>query len=411
VLSDYVYQQRSRCRLQTIIGASLLDDFTEWLVGQRYTTSTVRSYLFGVAHFLSWARTKSYRDFSALGEICLSTYRDHLIESRSSRPRAHQFCNSFCSARTFVRFLRQSGVVPAERDDIPPLVDRFGDWMRGHRGSRESTLANYRYVLRKLLQRLGSEPRSYTAAQLRTFILAEARGCSHSKAETHVTAVRMFVRFLIAHGECSDALQHAIPRVGKWGQAALPRYIEPEAIERVIAACEANTPLGLRDRAVMLLLARLGLRAGDVANLRLDDLDWTQGRIRVSGKSRTPAWLPLPQDAGDAVLEYLATVRPRASTDRVFVIMRAPYTPILSRQITSTAERAIKRAGISTPSFGAHLFRHSAATGWLRQGLSLQSIGAVLRHSDLDTTAIYAKVDVKLLQQIAAPWPVENSTC
>jgi integrase/recombinase XerD len=411
LLSDYIYQQRSRCRLQTIIGASLLDDFTEWLVGQRYTKSTVRSYFFGVAHFLTGARTKNYRDFSALGEICLTTYRDHLIESRSSRPRAHQFCNSFCSARTFVRFLRLSGVVPAERDDIPPLVDRFGDWMRGHRGSRESTLANYRYVLRKLLQRLGSEPRSYTAAQLRTFILAEARGCSHSKAETHVTAVRMFVRFLIAHGECSDALQHAIPRVGKWGQAALPRYIEQEAVERVIAASEANTPLGLRDRAVLLLLARLGLRAGDVANLRLDDLDWTQGRIRVSGKSRTPAWLPLPQDAGDAVLKYLTTVRPRASTDRVFLIMRAPYTPILSRQITSTAERAIKRAGISTPSFGAHLFRHSAATGWLRQGLSLQSIGAILRHSDLDTTAIYAKVDVKLLQQIAAPWPVENRTC
>jgi integrase/recombinase XerD len=411
VLSDYVHQQRSRCRLQTVIGASLLDNFTEWLVDRRYTQSTVRSYLFGVAHFVVWANTNGYRDFSALGQICLTTYRDHLIESRSGRPRAHQFCNSFCSARTFVRFLSQSGIVPPERDDIPPLVGRFGNWMRSHRGSRESTLANYRYVLGKFLQRFGSEPRSYTAAQLRTFILAEARGGSHSKVETHVTAIRMFVRFLIAHGECSDALQHAIPRVGKWGQAALPRYIEQEAVERVIAACEANTPLGLRDRAVLLLLARLGLRAGDVANLRLDDLDWTQGRIRVSGKSLTPVWLPLPQDAGDAILEYLATVRPRVSTDRVFLIMRAPYTPILSRQITSTAERAIKRAGISTPSFGAHLFRHSAATGWLRQGLSLQSIGAVLRHSDLDTTAIYAKVDVKSLQQIAAPWPVENSKC
>jgi site-specific recombinase XerD len=199
--------------------------------------------------------------------------------------------------------------------------------------------------------------------------------------------------------------------LGKWGQAALPRYIDSEAVERVIAACEANTPLGSRDRAVLLLLARLGLRAGDVAQLRLDDLDWRRGRIRVSGKSRTPAWLPLPQDAGDAVLHYLATVRPRAPTDRVFLIMRAPYTPILSRQITSTAQRAIARSGIVTPSCGAHLLRHSAATAWLRQGLSLQSVGAVLRHSDLDTTAIYAKIDVGSLQQIAAPWPGESSTC
>jgi len=411
VLSDYVYQQRSQRRLQRIIGASHLDQFTEWLVGQRYAKSTVRSYLFGAAHFLAWTRTKGNRDFSTLGQVCLTTYRDHLIESRGGAPRAHEFCNSFCSARTFVRFLRHRGIVSVERVEAPPLVSRFCLWMRSHRGNKESTVANYRYVLRKLLQRYGCEPRSYTAAQLRTFILAESRGYSHSNVETHVTAVRMFVRFLMAHGECSDALQHAIPRVGKWGQAVLPRYIEQEAVERVIAACEADTPLGSRDRAVLLLLARLGLRAGDVANLRLDDLDWTQGRIRVSGKSRTPAWLPLPQDAGDAVLHYLASVRPRAATDRVFLIMRAPYTPILSRQITSTAERVIKHAGIAAPSFGAHLFRHSAATGWLRQGLPLQSIGAVLRHTDLDTTAIYAKVDVGLLQQVAAPWPGENSTC
>jgi site-specific recombinase XerD len=153
------------------------------------------------------------------------------------------------------------------------------------------------------------------------------------------------------------------------------------------------------------------LRAGDVANLRLDDLDWTQGRIRVTGKSRQSAWLPLPQDAGDAVLHYLTAARPRAPTDRVFLIMRAPYTPILSRQITATAERTLRRSGISAPSLGAHIFRHSAATVWLRQGLSLQSIGAILRHCDVDTTAIYAKVDVGLLRQIALPWPGEQTPC
>jgi site-specific recombinase XerD len=288
---------------------------------------------------------------------------------------------------------------------------RFCEWMRNHRGSKESTLANYRYVLCKLLQQFGCEPRQYTALQLRAFILTESRGFSHSKAETAVSSVRMFVRFLIAHRECQEALQYAIPRMAKWGQASLPRYIQPEVVERVVDACEANTPLGSRDRAVLLLLARLGLRAGDVANLRLDDLDWTHGRIRATGKSRQPAWLPLPQDAGDAVLHYLTTVRPRVPTDRVFLIIRAPYTPILARQISATAERAILRSGISAPSLGAHLFRHSAATAWLRQGMTLQSIGTVLRHCDVDTTAIYAKVDVGLLRQIASPWPVEHAPC
>ncbi len=411
MLSDYIHQKQSRRRLQKVIGTSILDGFTEWLVDQRYAKLTIRSYLFGVGDFTAWARKRGCRESSAFESSCLAIYRDHLIKSRGGARRAANLGNTLCSANTFVRFLRQQGIVAEVRDEIPLVVTRFGEWMRSHRGVRESTLANYHYVVSKLVETLGCQASSYSAAQLRAFILAESHGYSHSKAETYVTSVRMFVRFLIVHGECSDALQYAIPRVGKWGKTALPRYIEQDAVEQIIAACEPNTPIGLLDRAVILLLARLGLRAGDVAKLRLDDLDWINGRIQVCGKARTPAWLPLPQDAGDAVLQYLTKVRTRVATDRVFLIMRAPYTPILSRQITSTAARAIKRAGIATPSFGAHLFRHSAATGWLRQGLSLQSIGAVLRHSDLDTTAIYAKVDVRSLHQIATPWPGESGTC
>jgi integrase/recombinase XerD len=182
-------------------------------------------------------------------------------------------------------------------------------------------------------------------------------------------------------------------------------------VERILDACDVSTPLGIRDRAVLLLLARLGLRRGDVANLHLDDLDRRHGRLRVTGKSRQPAWLPLPQDAGDAILHYLAAARPHVASDRVFLITCAPYTPLHPRQVSTTAERAIRRAGVSTPSLGAHIFRHSAATGWLRQGLSLQSIGTLLRPCDVDTTAIYAKVDVGLLRQIALPWPEENTPC
>jgi integrase/recombinase XerD len=411
MLSDHVPHRRSRQRLQEVIAVSHLDDFTDWLASLRYSKATIRSYVFSAVRFADWARANDYRDLSDLGQRCLTAYRMHLIRIRGSVKRAYANGNSYCGARTFVRFLRQLGIIPAKASDVPPLVMRFCQWMRNHRGSRETTLANYRHVLCKMLQRLGGEPRLYTAPQLRAFVLAEARGFSHSKAETTVTAVRMFVRFLIAHRECQDALQHAIPRMGKWGQASLPRYIAPEAVERVVDACKANTPLGSRDRAVLLLLARLGLRAGEVANLRLDDLDWTQGRIRVTGKSRQSAWLPLPQDAGDAVLHYLTAVRPRVPTDRVFLIIRAPYSPILARQISGTAERTIRRSGISAPSLGAHVFRHSAATAWLRQGLSLQSIGAILRHRDVDTTAIYAKVDVGLLRQIAMPWPGEHAPC
>jgi integrase len=221
----------------------------------------------------------------------------------------------------------------------------------------------------------------------------------------------MFVRFLLARQACPDGLQYAIPRVAGWGQAALPRSLPADALAQVLAACDPSPPLGARDRAVLLLLARLGLRAADVAGLRLADLDWAHGRLRVAGKNRRETWLPLPQEVGDALLHYLRTARPGVAHAGVFLITRAPYTPILSRQVSATAARGIRRGGIPSPSFGAHIFRHAAATQWVRDGLSLQTIGTLLRHADVDTTAIYAKVDVNLLRQIALPWPEETPPC
>jgi site-specific recombinase XerD len=281
--------------------------------------------------------------------------------------------------------------------------------MHQSRGVTQTTITGYSRVLRQLLEALGSKTESYTAAQLRTFVLGQSQGYSHSKAETVVTAVRMFVRFLIATEQCADALRYAIPRLGRWRQAALPSYLEPATVERLIDGCDPSTPLGARDRAVLLLLARLALRAGEVAALRFDDINWPHGRLRVSGKTRREAWLPLPQEVGDAILHYLGTARPAVVQDAVFLITRAPYTPILTRQVSQTAARAIRRAGIDAPSHGAHLLRHSAATALLRQGLPLQAIGSLLRHRDVDTTALYAKVDVDLLRGVALPWPVEDT--
>jgi len=148
-----------------------------------------------------------------------------------------------------------------------------------------------------------------------------------------------------------------------------------------------------------------------VAGLRLADLDWAEGRLRVTGKARRETWLPLPQDVGEAILHYLHTARPVVPRAGVFLITRAPYTSILSRQVSASAERAIRRAGIASPSLGAHVFRHSAATQWVRDGLSFQTIGSLLRHVDADTTALYAKVDITRLRQIALPWPEEEPPC
>jgi len=162
----------------------------------------------------------------------------------------------------------------------------------------------------------------------------------------------------------------------------------------------------LRDLAIILLLARLGLRSSDVAALRLSDVDWREASIRVSGKGRRAVCLPLTQEVGDAIVKYLESGRPDVASDRLFVRARAPLRPFADASaVSAIASAAIRRSGVSTPFRGAHVLRHSAATGMLRQGVSLQDISIILRHRHLDTTALYAKVDVALLRTIAQPWP------
>jgi site-specific recombinase XerD len=412
MLSEYVGTDQARDRLLGSAAGPYLDEFSEWLAGRGYRASTIRPYLEAAVRFVAWALATAGTGPPEFCQTNWTAYRAAVDKAtrRTSSSRRDPG-NLHCGARTFVRFLRARGHAASEPDATPVLLQRFQQWMRQHRGVGAVTLAGYTRVLRALLVTVGEDPLTYTASQLRAFVLQEAQGWSHSKAESAVSAVRMFVRFLLAHQECSTGLEHAIPRMAGWGQAALPRYLPPEAVAQVLAACDPSTPLGARDHAVLLLLARLGLRAGDVAGLRLHDLDWAEGRLRVTGKTRRETWLPLPQEVGEAILHYLQTARPAVAHDGVFLITRAPYTSILSRQVSATAERAIRRAGIPSPSLGAHVFRHSAATQWVRDGLSLQTIGTLLRHVDADTTALYAKVDIIRLRQIALPWPEEEPPC
>ncbi|WP_198031641.1 tyrosine-type recombinase/integrase [Mesorhizobium sp. LSJC265A00] len=210
--------------------------------------------------------------------------------------------------------------------------------------------------------------------------------------------------FLAASGLCRPGLDQAVPPVLQWRLSALPRYLPTADVERLIATCDLSNPLDLRDRAALLLLARLGLRAGDVCGLRLDDFDWSAGAVRVCSKSRRSVRLPLPQDVGDAVLAYMGGRwwwKIGCSCDR-----RRPFAR--SRRPSRTSSNApLRRAGVEDPpSKGASLLRHSAATTMLRAGATLEAVGAILRHRSLDMTAHYAKVDVTMLT-IAQPWPGE----
>ena len=220
----------------------------------------------------------------------------------------------------------------------------------------------------------------------------------------------MFVRFLIATGHCAPGLDEAIPTIAMWRLSTLPQSLPADDVERTIPACDPSTPLGARDQAIILLMARLGLRGSDLVGLRFPALNWQDATLVVSGKSRRETRLPLPQDVGDALLHYLEYARPPVDIDRVFLTVMAPWGPISRAVIRQTAARAIQRAGISAPTSGSRVFRHSAATTMLRQGASLQTIGDILRHTSIETSAHYAKVDIDLLQHVVRPWP-EGALC
>jgi len=224
--------------------------------------------------------------------------------------------------------------------------------------------------------------------------------------------MRAFLRYLIAEGRCAAGLDACIPALAHWRLSSLPRYVQPEEVERVIASCSTTSSAGIRDRAILLLLARLGLRAGDILRLCLSDLDWQEATIRVVGKGRRQTLLPMTQEVGDAILAFINNGRHPIDNDTLFIRSRAPFGPFASHcAISMIVAEAMRRAGVRCPSRGAaHVLRHSVASSMLRQGASLQEIAGVLRHRSIATTEIYAKVDVVALREIARPWP-EVTSC
>jgi site-specific recombinase XerD len=250
---------------------------------------------------------------------------------------------------------------------------------------------------------LGDDPSQYDAKTLRAFVLERARHSGRSATQVLITALRSFLRYLATERKCSATLAKAIPNVAGWRLSSLPRYLSDSEVQRTIDACDVDTLQGVRDRAILVLLVRLGLRASDVAGLRLFDFDWQVATVVVSGKSRQEARLPLPQEVGDAVLQYLE-VRPQHETVYVFLRIPAPRQRLSPTGVSTIARRAMRQAGLSTPR-GAHILRHTAATQWLRQGVSLDAIRTLLRHRSMDMTATYAKVDIELLRQVVQPWP------
>lgn len=389
--------------------------FAAELGSQRHTALTISGYTACARHFAAW-RTINNIGLDEVNDEALDRFMEHRCRCGGYREPMALSRKYMKRVRRFMLFLAGHGVIAAlcesADDAIDPHVAEFQEWLLRHRGICSRTIARHGRMVMRLLPALGRDPRAYDAATIRKAILPQAQNCSAAYTKTMTTALRGYLRFLAAADLCPPGLEHAVPLVPQWRLSSLPRYLPPAQVEQVIASCDLRGELGIRDRAILLLLARLGLRAGDILEMRLEDIDWLSGTLRVKGKGRRETRLPLPQDAGDAVLNYLNKTRPLVDGDRLFMTSIAPFRPFSSSTtISHIVDFALKRAAIDDPpSRGANLLRHSAATNMLRGGATLQSVGAVLRHRSLETTAHYAKVDVNMLAQITQPWP-GDATC
>ena len=388
----------------------LLEGFAKELFQAGYAEITARRHIRAAEHLIYWSVCEDL-PIASLTEKAIERFDRHLDGCQCVRyGHAHRL-NLLNGARLFLRYLRSIGENTASIDQPttqdPILLTAFCEWMRRQRGTCAATLNNYSLPIRDLLKRFDEDPVRFDAKGLREFVLEKSQECGWAAAKNCTTALRMFLRFLSAEGKCLSDLCEAIPVLAHWRLSSLPRYLQPEEVERIISSCDLNSPVGRRDHGILLLLARLGLRAGDIVQLRLGDVDWEGAVIHVSGKGRRQVGLPLTEEVGRALVAYLQDGRPRTNTDAFFVRSRAPFRAFSSHQAVSfIVAQAIGRAGVTSQVRGAaHVLRHSAATSMLRQGASLQDIADVLRHRSIETTQIYAKVDVTALRRIAQPWP------
>jgi len=389
------------------------DAFAHELKAGGYTELTVRGYAMSVAHFAEWAR-RSGRAVRDLNDGAVAQFARHRCRCPGGRQWDSVSEQYARRVRVFVRYLEKRGIVEPStfRLATRPSMPDFRDWLLQHRGAAPRTVEHYEGLLLKLPLPSGADLACMSAAALRKLVLRDAQRHSADHTRCTVNALRSYLRFLASTGRCRPGLDRAIPKIPQWRLSSLPRYLPPKEVEQIIDSCNVDTPTGLRDRAILLLLARLGLRAGDIMKMRIDDIDWRCGTLRVCGKGHREVSLPLPQDAGDAVLAYLRRARPHVALERLFLCIHAPHRPLKnSGTVSSVVAAAIGRAKIvDPPSRGATLLRHSAATAMLRAGASLEAVSSMLRHRSLDMTAHYAKVDVAMLTAIAQPWP-EGTPC
>jgi len=393
--------------------ADHLGPFVASLIEQQYAASVV---YIKARHALAFDRWLAKRRVALtdLGEVHIKQYQRR-SRRRHRSIRAETRRREWYEVTQVLQFLRGHGVCEAARVDSTPadeLAIGFGQYLQRQQGLATTTIKRYRTVAWQFLhERFGRgevDLRTLRAVDAIEFVQRQAKRIKPPALKCVVNALRSFLRYAQYRGEIAPELVAAVPAVAAWTTTPpLPRAISPEHAQRAIDSCNRRTSLGLRDRAVLLLLARLGLRAHEIIALQLEDCDWDSGCLRVRGKGGRERLLPMPVDAGEAIAAYLERGRPASQDRHLFLRSMAPIRGFMpgSYAIGSIVRYALRRAKVAAPHTGSHQFRHALAVRMLKRGASLAEIGEVLGHRSPQTTSIYARVDISSLRSLALPWP------
>lgn len=408
-------------RLRGGVLGSRLDDLAAYLDGRGHSSQMIEKYVRAVGHFAHWLGSKDIAP-SALSEETLRAFtEEHRTRCSCSAPRGESLSHTRAAVAHWLGLLRRGGEIPpkevAPKEPAVLVLDAFDAHLQGtcgaSPGTRRCYLKHVRFFLRA---RYGDGPVDLTRIvpkDLVTYISDYAARVKRRTAKKAASALRTFLRSLQLQGLCGAGLVAAVPSIRSWKLSDIPRVLSEEQVQRLLTSFDRTSGQGRRDYAMALLMARLGLRAGEVAGMSLDDIDWRGGTLQIEGgKRRRSHVLPLPADVGRALVAYLKQGRPQSQSGerRLFLRHRPPVgEPISSAAVGAVIRRAHERGQVKAAGRGTHALRHTLATRLLRAGATLKEIADILGHRSIDTTAVYAKVDLARLARVGLPWPEVRS--
>jgi site-specific recombinase XerD len=408
ITDDYLRTSRVVRRLRAGTLGEHIHLYVEHLQRAGYSVETGHHSLSVLQDFAFWLGATG----AGLGGVQEALVSQYLAERRRHRPRRNGDAGALSR---LLSVLREAKVIAPRslppRDPREDILEAYRLHLERKRGLAPASIASHLWFLRPFLAETkiatNADIAGLSAQAVAVYVERHAGDHGATTAGILCTRLRVFLRYLHGEGLLTADLTAAIPSIRRPTEARLPSFMSPEQVRRVLDSCDRSTVTGRRDYAILMLLARLGLRAKEVATLSLDDVDWHAGQFTVRGKGRKTATMPLPPDVGAAITRYLQHGRPRSDSRRLFLLSVAPHTGFKSAAgVQTVARSAIRRAGVTGVAHrGSHIFRHSLATGLLRSGASLTEIGQLLRHEEHDTTRIYAKVDIDSLRALGLAWP------